>query len=98
MGAEGGSRYQMPEGGCCDPQGGRAGAWDEMGTWAAMHTWVRRGWGGTGLNQACFYFSACVPWVMAAPARRAAEMATVSLISASEAPVSRAFPEWISMQ
>ncbi len=44
------------------------------------------------------YFMAWVPWVMAPPARRAAATMTVSLISASVAPASRARPEWISMQ
>jgi len=43
-------------------------------------------------------FMAWVPWVIAAPARSAAATTTASAISCSEAPVSRAFLAWISMQ
>ena len=41
---------------------------------------------------------ACVAWVTAAPARRAAATIAASTISASVAPALRALPLWISMQ
>src|SRR5688500_2765791 len=41
---------------------------------------------------------ACVPWVMAPPARNAAATRTASAISRSEVPSCRALFEWISMQ
>ncbi len=44
------------------------------------------------------YLMACVPWVIAAPARSAAATATTSAISCSEVPASRDLLLWISMQ
>lgn len=49
-------------------------------------------------REPCAYSSACVPWVTAAPARRAAATMIDSAISSSVQPAVRARLAWISMQ